>query len=93
VDKAKYMIAGAEAAGLIVDAVHVHPPSDYGKTLRAWRLRFEAAWSDLESMKPALYDESIRRKWLFYLASMEATFSEDTLNFRIAQLELRSPSA
>jgi cyclopropane-fatty-acyl-phospholipid synthase len=83
------MIAGAEAAGLIVDAVHVHPPSDYGKTLGAWRRRLEVAWDDLQKAAPSRYSEQLKRRWLFYLASMEATFADDTLNFRIAQLELR----
>jgi cyclopropane-fatty-acyl-phospholipid synthase len=83
------MISGAEKVGLIVDAVHVHPPSDYAKTLREWRKRVESAWPELQKRRPTRFDQQVKRRWIFYLASMEAAFAEDTLNFRIAQVELR----
>ncbi len=83
------MVGSAERAGLIVDAIHIHPPSDYCKTLRAWRQRVEAAWPDIERENPDKYDETFKRMWLFYLASVEIIFSEDLMNFRVAQIELR----
>jgi cyclopropane-fatty-acyl-phospholipid synthase len=85
-------LASAEREGLIVDAVYVHPPSDYRKTLQAWRQRFESSWPMIHQSNPVKYDEHFRRTWLFYLASMEATFTEDLSNFRIAQVVLRKLS-
>jgi cyclopropane-fatty-acyl-phospholipid synthase len=83
------MVSGAERSGLIVDAVHIHPPSDYRKTIQAWRRRIEAAWPDIERENAGKYDATFKRMWLFYLASVEPIFSEDFMNFRIAQIELR----
>jgi cyclopropane-fatty-acyl-phospholipid synthase len=83
------MVGSAERAGLIVDAIHIHPPSDYRKTVQAWRQRVEPAWPDIQRENPGKYDATFRRMWLFYLASVETIFSEDLMNFRIAQIELR----
>jgi cyclopropane-fatty-acyl-phospholipid synthase len=82
-------ISAAECAGLIVDAVHVHPPSDYRKTIQAWRRRFETACLDLQRGDPEKYNPVFARMWRFYLAAVETIFTEDFMNFRIAQLELR----
>jgi cyclopropane-fatty-acyl-phospholipid synthase len=83
------LVSAAESANLIVDAVYIHPPSDYRKTIRAWRQRFEAAWPELQRQNPEKHNEVIKRAWTFYLASMETIFTEDLMNFRIAQVELR----
>jgi cyclopropane-fatty-acyl-phospholipid synthase len=83
------LVGAVERAGLIVDAVHIHPPSDYRKTIQAWRRRFDAAWSDIERENPDKYDTAFGRMWTFYLASVETIFSEDFMNFRIAQIEIR----
>jgi cyclopropane-fatty-acyl-phospholipid synthase len=83
------MVGSAERAGLIVDAIHIHPPSDYRKTVQAWRQRVEPAWPDIQRENPGKYDATFKRMWSFYLASVETLFSDDLMNFRIAQIELR----
>jgi len=83
------IIAAAEKANLIVDAFHIHPPSDYRKTIQAWRERFETAWPEIHRENPQKYDQKFRRMWTFYLAGVETIFSEDLMNYRIAQIELR----
>ena len=44
---------------------------DYGRTLAAWRERFEASWTQI---KPQGFDDRFRRLWQFYLAYCEAGF-------------------
>jgi cyclopropane-fatty-acyl-phospholipid synthase len=83
------LIAAAEKTNLIVDAIHIHPPSDYRKTIQAWRDRFEKAWPELQRTDPRRYDTRFRRMWTFYLAGVETLFTEDLMNFRISQIELR----
>lgn len=83
------LIAPAEKAGLILDAVHIHPPSDYRKTLEAWWQRFDRAWPDITAQHPGKYDDTFRRMWHFYLSATQVIFTEDLMNFRIAQIELR----
>jgi cyclopropane-fatty-acyl-phospholipid synthase len=82
-------IAAVERTNLIVDAIHVHPPTDYRKTIEAWRQRIEEAWPELERADPEKYDARFKRMWTFYLANGTPIFSEDLMNFRIAQVELR----
>jgi cyclopropane-fatty-acyl-phospholipid synthase len=82
-------IAAVDTTSLVVDAIHIHPPSDYRKTLQAWRQRTEEAWPKLERDDPKKYDARFKRIWTFYLAGVETLFAEDTMNFRIAQVELR----
>jgi cyclopropane-fatty-acyl-phospholipid synthase len=82
-------IAAVEGSNLIVDAVHIHPPTDYRKTLQSWRHRTEEAWPELERANPEKYDARFKRVWTFYLAGVETLFAEDTMNYRIAQVELR----
>jgi len=82
-------IAAAEKSKLIVDAIHIHPPSDYRKTIQSWRDRFEAAWPAIHGENYTIYDEVFKRMWLFYLAAVETIFTEDLMNYRIAQIELR----
>jgi cyclopropane-fatty-acyl-phospholipid synthase len=83
------LIAGAEKSKLVVDAVHIHPSTDYCKTIQSWRRRFEAAWSDIQQAEPSKYHIRFKRLWTFYLAAVETTFSDDLMNFRITQIELR----
>jgi cyclopropane-fatty-acyl-phospholipid synthase len=44
--------------------------ADYDRTLQAWQINFDAAWSTLS----ARYDERFRRMWHFYLACSAAVF-------------------
>lgn len=83
------LVAAAEKAGLVVDAVHIHPPSDYQKTIQAWRDRFNDAWFDLQNLSPQHYNYKFKRMWNFYLSGVEMIFSSDLFNFRIAQIEVR----
>jgi cyclopropane-fatty-acyl-phospholipid synthase len=83
------MVGSAERAGLIVDAIHIHPPSDYRRTVQAWRRRVELAWPTIQRENPEKYGATFQRMWLFYLSSVETIFSEDLMNYRIAQIELR----
>jgi cyclopropane-fatty-acyl-phospholipid synthase len=82
-------VFAVERTKLIIDAIHIHPPTDYRKTLQAWRQRIEEAWPELELADPQKYDARFRRMWTFYLAGVETLFVEDTMNYRIAQVELR----
>lgn len=83
------LISAAEKTNLVVDAVHLHPPSDYRRTVQAWRRRLEESWPELEREHPAKYNAPFKRLWVFYLAAVETIFTEDLMNFRIAQVELR----
>ena len=83
------LISAAEKSNLIVDAIHLHPPSDYRRTVQAWRQRLEESWPELEREDPAKYTPQFKRLWVFYLAGVETIFTEDLMNFRIAQVELR----
>jgi cyclopropane-fatty-acyl-phospholipid synthase len=82
-------IAAVEGTKLIIDAIHIHPPIDYRKTIQAWRQRVEEAWPEFERASPEKYDARFKRMWTFYLAGVETIFTEDLMNFRIAQVELR----
>jgi len=44
----------------------------YARTLREWRRRFE---ENIDTVSAMGFDRSFRRKWLYYLASCEATFA------------------
>jgi cyclopropane-fatty-acyl-phospholipid synthase len=83
------VIGAVEKTKLIVDAVHIHPPADYRKTIRAWRQRLDMAWPELQHDNPEKYNAEFKRMWAFYLASVETIFTEDLMNYRIAQVELR----
>jgi cyclopropane-fatty-acyl-phospholipid synthase len=83
------LIAPAEKAGLLLEAVYLHSPADYRRTLEAWRGRLEASWPDLQRRAPITYDERVRRLWFFYLSAMQTIFTEDGMSFRITQIELR----
>ena len=49
---------------------------DYARTLRAWRMRFDA---ESEALQQLGYDETFQRLWRFYLAYCEGGFQEGTL--------------
>jgi cyclopropane-fatty-acyl-phospholipid synthase len=83
------LISAVEKTNLVVDAIHLHPPIDYRKTIQAWRQRFEEAWPELERGNPEKYNTRFKRMWIFYLAGVETIFTEDLMNYRIAQVELR----
>ncbi len=54
---------------LLLDDLHSFGP-DYTLTLRAWYRRFTAAWPKLS----AIYDETFRRMWSYYLQISAAAF-------------------
>ncbi|HEX6876909.1 MAG TPA: cyclopropane-fatty-acyl-phospholipid synthase family protein [Nocardioidaceae bacterium] len=56
----------------------------YGHTLRLWREQFLANWP---SVRGAVFDETFRRMWEFYLAYCEAGFRAAYLD--VAQLTLQ----
>ena len=49
----------------------------YALTLKAWRERFEAAWSEIAPMG---FDETFRRRWRYYLAYCEGGFRERAIS-------------
>jgi cyclopropane-fatty-acyl-phospholipid synthase len=51
--------------------------ASYARTLAAWRDRFEARWNDIREMG---FDESFRRRWLWYLAYCEGGFRERAIS-------------
>ncbi|TVQ27324.1 MAG: class I SAM-dependent methyltransferase [Wenzhouxiangella sp.] len=51
--------------------------ASYALTLKAWRERFDAAWSDIAPMG---FDDTFRRRWRFYLAYCEGGFRERAIS-------------
>ena len=51
--------------------------TSYALTLKAWRERFEAAWSEIAAMG---FDETFRRRWRYYLAYCEGAFRERAIS-------------
>lgn len=49
----------------------------YARTLAAWRERFEERW---ESIRQMGFDETFRRRWLWYLAYCEGGFRERAIS-------------
>ena len=60
---------------------------DYAETLKAWDMRFQAAWGDIRRMGG--FDERFRRLWRFYLAYCEAGFRSRRTD--VIQLTLGRP--
>ncbi|PKL94702.1 MAG: SAM-dependent methyltransferase [Gammaproteobacteria bacterium HGW-Gammaproteobacteria-8] len=63
----------------------------YALTLNHWSRRFESAWDRIREMG---FDESFRRRWLFYLAYCEGGFAERAISdvhLLLARPELRKP--
>jgi len=50
---------------------------DYAATCRAWRERFDQAWTKIASLG---FDDRFRRLWRYYLAYCEAGFSVGTID-------------
>lgn len=51
--------------------------ASYARTLAAWRERFEARWDNIREMG---FDETFRRRWLWYLAYCEGGFRERAIS-------------
>jgi cyclopropane-fatty-acyl-phospholipid synthase len=60
---------------------------DYAQTLKDWRIRFEASWSELSKLG---FDEQFKRLWIYYLAYCEGGFRERSIS--TVQLCLRKSS-
>jgi cyclopropane-fatty-acyl-phospholipid synthase len=63
------VLTAVQRVGLIVTDIEILR-LHYAETLRAWRERFRARWSEAA----AIYDERFCRMWDFYLAGSEAAF-------------------
>lgn len=77
-----YMREMLEAHGLRLLAADNFGDS-YAKTLREWRLRFLAAWPEIETMG---YQESFRRLWEFYLSYCEGGFRAGAIDVGLYSL-------
>lgn len=51
--------------------------TSYARTLAAWRERFESRW---EQIRGTGFDETFRRRWLWYLAYCEGGFRERAIS-------------
>lgn len=54
----------------------------YARTLKLWRERFLERWP---MIAPLGYDETFRRKWVYYLSYCEAGFTEGSIDVGIYQ--------
>ena len=52
----------------------------YARTLKLWRERFLERWSEIEKLG---FDETFKRKWVYYLAYCEAGFAEGSIDVGI----------
>ena len=57
--------------------------SDYARTLRIWKERFNAAWPELEKMG---FEGRFRKMWNFYLSYCEAGFDDGLID--VSQVHL-----
>lgn len=67
--------------GLVLEQVETFGQS-YARTLRLWRERFLERWP---MIAPLGYDETFRRKWVYYLSYCEAGFTESAIDVGIYQ--------
>ncbi len=67
--------------GLVLENVETFGLS-YARTLRLWRERFLERWP---MIAPLGYDETFRRKWVYYLSYCEAGFTEGSIDVGIYQ--------
>jgi len=51
--------------------------ASYARTLAVWRERFEANWPEIRTLG---FDETFRRRWLWYLAYCEGGFRERAIS-------------
>lgn len=83
-------ILGVEtrAAGLAITRSEFYGAS-YARTLSEWHRRFDAAWSNIETMG---FDDRFRRMWKFYLSYCEAGFKIGTVDLAQIRIEHGTPS-
>ena len=74
-----------DQTGLRVEAVDAFG-ADYARTLRAWRVRFDAHALEVDALG---FDATFRRMWDFYLAYCEAGFATGYLD--VAQIVMSRP--
>jgi cyclopropane-fatty-acyl-phospholipid synthase len=84
-----YMREIVEAHGLRLLSSDTFGDS-YAKTLREWRLRFLAAWPEIETMG---FEESFRRLWEFYLSYCEGGFRAGAIDVGLYSLVHAESSA
>jgi cyclopropane-fatty-acyl-phospholipid synthase len=77
-----YMREIVEAHGLRLLSSDTFGDS-YARTLREWRLRFLAAWPEIETMG---FEESFRRLWEFYLSYCEGGFRAGAIDVGLYSL-------
>ncbi len=75
------MAEQGKKVGLMLENVELFRLS-YAKTLRLWRERFLERWSVIQKMG---FDETFRRKWIYYLSYCEAGFMEGSIDVGIYQ--------
>jgi cyclopropane-fatty-acyl-phospholipid synthase len=75
------MAEQAKLVGLVLENVDNFRLS-YAKTLKLWRERFLERWETIRKMG---FDETFRRKWVYYLAYCEAGFAEGSIDVGIYQ--------
>ena len=75
------MAEQAKRVGLILENVDNFRLS-YAKTLKLWRERFLERWHDIQKLG---FDETFRRKWVYYLCYCEAGFMEGSIDVGIYQ--------
>jgi cyclopropane-fatty-acyl-phospholipid synthase len=78
-----------EDAGLRLTAVNTFGLS-YARTLADWRLRFEAAWPEIEKLG---YGGTFKRLWEYYLCYCEAGFRAGALDVGLYTMEHREARA
>jgi cyclopropane-fatty-acyl-phospholipid synthase len=77
----KAMEEQARRVGLVLEQVDTFRHS-YAETLRRWRERFLERWHVIKQLG---FDETFRRKWVYYLAYCEAGFDEGSIDVGIYQ--------
>lgn len=71
----------ADRVGLVLEQAETFRHS-YAETLRRWRERFLERWHVIKAMG---FDETFRRKWVYYLSYCEAGFDEGSIDVGIYQ--------
>jgi len=71
----------ARRVGLILENVDNFRLS-YARTLKLWRERFLERWHEIHKLG---FDETFRRKWVYYLSYCEAGFMEGSIDVGIYQ--------
>lgn len=75
------MLEQGRAAGLVLEQTETFRHS-YAETLRRWRERFLERWHVIKQLG---FDETFRRKWVYYLSYCEAGFDEGSIDVGIYQ--------